>query len=190
MFESVIMSEVVSELCMKKMILSVMAFTILLSITGCQGLPDRESDSRQQDFPTKVTGTWKAQDNPWEITLSPEGKVEWAVIPMGGVKIKPNETTEVEMKDGSISTYRAGDCDVKYAPDNRMLFVEIRVEDIHIKFMDNVIDGNRVDTFIGPVFEDGKIWDADWVSKFDYGPRFPQDPNEIVAVPLRFEKVQ
>ena len=61
---------------------------------------------------------------------------------------------------------------------------------IHIVFMDNVIDGNSVDRFVGPVSEDGKVWTADCISVFDYGPRFPQDPNDVYAQPLVFEKVE
>jgi hypothetical protein len=70
------------------------------------------------------------------------------------------------------------------------LFVSIEMKKIHIKFLDNVIDGFSIDRFIGPVSQDGKLWKADWITIFDYGPRFPQDANDIVATPLVFEKIK
>jgi len=141
-------------------------------------------------LPPDIAGTWKAQDSPWKIVLSPNGTVSSAVIPMGEVEIKPNQTTKVEMKDGSFSTFKAGDCVVEYTPDTRELFVSVEMEKIHIKFLDNVIDGNSIDRFVGPVSEDGKFWMADWIAVFDYGPRFPQEPNDISAKPLVFEKIE
>jgi len=141
-------------------------------------------------LPPDIAGTWKAQDSPWKIVLSPDGTVSSAVIPMGEVEIKPNQTTRLEMKDGSFSTFKAGDCVVEYTPDTRELFVSVEMEKIHIKFFDNVIDGNSSDRFVGPVSEDGKFWMADWITIFDYGPRFPQEPNDISATPLVFEKIE
>ena len=141
-------------------------------------------------LPPDIAGTWKAQDSPWKIVLSPDRTVSSAVIPMGEVEIKPNQTTKVEMKDGSFSTFKAGDCVVEYTPDTRELFVSVEMEKIHIRFLDNVIDGNSIDRFVGPVSEDGKFWMADWIAVFDYGPRFPQEPNDIFAKPLVFEKIE
>jgi hypothetical protein len=141
-------------------------------------------------LPPHVAGAWKAQDSPWKIVLASDGTVSSFILPMGNVLVKPNSTTKVEMLDGSFSTFTAGDCIVEYDPDTRELFVDIQMERIHVVFMDNVIDGNSVNVFAGPVSEDGKNWYADFTEIFDYGPRFPQDPNEIFAVPLTFEKVK
>ena len=145
---------------------------------------------QQQGLPPDIVGTWKAQDSPWKIVLSSDGTVSSAVIPMGEVEIKPNQTTKVKMKDGSFSTFKAGDCVVEYTPDTRELFVSVEMEQIHVRFLDNVIDGNSIDRFVGPVSEDGKFWMADWIAVFDYGPRFPQEPNDISAKPLVFEKLE
>lgn len=109
---------------------------------------------------------------------------------MGEVEIKPNQATRLEMKDGSFSYFKAGDCVVEYTPDTRELFVSVEMEKIYIKFLDNVIDGNSIDRFVGPVSEDGKFWMANWITIFDYGPRFPQEPNDIFAKPLVFEKIE
>ncbi len=141
-------------------------------------------------LPPDVAGTWKAKDNPWKIVLSPDGILSSAIIPMGEVRIRPNKTTTAEMKDGSISTFEAGDCVVEYNSKTRELFVSVEMKQIHIKFQNNEIKGNSIDRFFGPVSEDGKYWKADWVTVFDYGPLFPQDQNDIFAVPIVFEKVK
>jgi len=173
---------------MKKLIVWVGYAAFLLCITGCLGPLVKSSGSKV--IPPEITGTWKAYDSPWKIELSPNGKVVSAVIPMGIVEVKPNKTTKVEMKDGQFSTYKTGDFDVQYTADTRELFVSIEVKDMHIVFLHNVIDGNSIDNLVGPVSEDGKTWKADWINVFDYGPRFPQDPNSILAGQLLFEKVE
>lgn len=167
----------------------------LLVITGCQEHSSNKSDAAGiikggSEFPQFLAGVWKAEGSVWKIVLSGDGTVSSAVIPMGQVEVKPNQIKKVLMKDGSYSTYKAGDCAVEYRPGTRELFVSVEMEDIHITFLDNVIDGNTSDFFVGPVSEDGKVWKADWVSIFDYGPRFPQDPNWIGAKPLIFRKIE
>jgi len=141
-------------------------------------------------LPSDIAGVWKAQDSPWKIVLSADGTVSSAIIPMAQAEIKPNQTTKFEMRDGSHSTFKAGDCVVQYTPATRELFVSIEVKKIHIVFEDNVIDGSSTDRFVGPVSEDGKVWSAEWITVSDYGPRFPQDPNDVFAEPLIFEKVK
>jgi len=162
---------------------------IFFPTVGCQ-TPTKQSSAGKIILPTDIAGTWKAQDSPWKIVISGDGTVSSAIIPMGEVEIKPNQTTNVEMKDGSLGTFKAGDCVVEYVPQTRELFVSVEMEQIHIKFLDNVIDGNSIDRFVGPVSQDGKFWMADWITIFDYGPRFPQEPNDIVAKPLVFEKIK
>jgi hypothetical protein len=171
---------------------SVIFFSLAMFIcaaAGCQ-TSVRQSSTGKTILPTDIAGTWKAQDSPWKIVLNPEGKVSSAVIPMGEVEIKPNQTTKAEMKDGSISTFTAGDCVVEYTPNKRELYVCIEMEKIDIKFLNNVIAGNSIDRFVGTVSQDGKFWMADWINVFDYGSQFPQDPNDIYAKPLVFEKMK
>lgn len=172
---------------LKTMIIFVLATAIL---PNCSCQPSNRRPAGKTPLPPAIAGTWKAQDSPWKIVLAPDGTVTSAVIPMGEVEIRPNRTTKVEMMDGSYSTYKAGDFIVEYIPNTRELFVSVEMEKIHIVFIDNVIDGNSNDRFIGPISEDGKTWTADWINIFDYGPRFPQDANDIFAGQLIFEKVK
>lgn len=173
---------------MRQLVMLVGCAVVLLGLGGCQGQSAKLLEGKRVVLPPDIAGTWKARGEPWEIVLSPDGTVSSALIPMGAVEVRPNQTTEVEMKDGSISTFKAGDCAVEYTPATRELFVAVEVEEMHIRFSDNRIDGSSIDTFTGPVSEDGKEWTTDWVKIFDYGPRFPQGP--IYAEPLTFEKIE
>lgn len=93
------------------------------------------------------------------------------------------------MKDGSISSITAGPCYAEYEPITRELFVSVELDEIHIRYMDHAMDGNRVDKFIGMVSEDGTTWTPDLITVFDYGPDMPQDVNDIYPEPMVFEKV-
>ena len=160
---------------------------ILLSTGGCP--PANRPSSNKPLLPPDIAGTWKARETTWKIALAPNGTVSSAVIDMGGVEVHPNKTSKVEMKDGSISTYKAGNCIVEYTAATRELFVSVEMESIHVVFMDQFIDGNSTDRFLGTVSEDGKQWTTEWIKIFDYGPRFPQDPNDIYADPIVFDKI-
>jgi len=161
---------------------------IVLLTCGCPLSSNRQSTNKVM-LPPDIAGTWKTREFPWRIVLSPDGTVSSAVIEMGAVEVRPNETTRVEMKDGQFSTYKAGDLIAEYTPATRELYVSVEMKHIHVVYLDNVIDGNSVDRFVGPVSEDGKTWIADWIKLFDYGPRFPQDPNHTYHGPVTFEKV-
>jgi hypothetical protein len=165
-------------------IIFALAWIVLLTC-GCH----REL-TKKVALPPDIAGTWKAREAAWKIVLSPDGIVSSAIADMGRAEIRPNETTKIEMKDGQFSTYKAGDCPVEYTPATRELFVSIELEDIHIVFLDNVIDGKSTDRFVGPVSQDGKEWTTEWIKIFDYGPRFPQEPNDIYAEPLVFDKIE
>jgi hypothetical protein len=174
---------------MKRLVVLAECAIVLLWISGCQGPQESTSGDAKTALPPEIAGTWKARESSWKIVLNPDGTVSSAVISLGQVEVKPNQTTKVEMKDGQFSTYKTGDCVVDYTPATRELFVSVEMKKIHVVYMDNVIDGNSINRFTGPVSEDGKTWIADWVELFDYGPRFPQDPNDAYNGPVTFEKV-
>ncbi len=170
---------------LKSAIILVLAW-IILSTCGC---PTNQRSANKVMLPPDIAGTWKARKGLWKIVLSPDGTVSLAHVDMGNVEVRPNKTTRVEMKDGQFSAYKAGDCIVEYTPATRELYVSVEMEHIHVVYLDNVIDGNSIDRFVGPVSEYGKEWTTEWIKVFDYGPRFPQDPNDIYPEPLIFDKV-
>ncbi len=151
---------------------------------GCNG------PASSNVFPPGIAGTWQAEGEVWKIVLTPDGEVNSAVVPMATAEVSPNKTTEFEMKDGKMSHITAGECIAEYNPSTRQLFVSIELKEIYIALPADALTGNSFDIFKGPVSRDGKTWNAEWTNVFDYGPRFPQDENDIVPVPLTFRKVE
>ena len=171
---------------MRRLAIWVGCAILVWPISSCQ----RQTGQSKILLPPEVAGTWKAKGSPWKIVITPNGRIDSAIIPMGKVEVKPNRTTKFEMMHGEFSTYKTGRCDLEYTPQTRELFVSIEIKKMHIAFPDDAIDGNSIDRFTGPVSEDGKTWIADWVQLFDYGPRFPQDPNDAYNGPVMFEKLE
>jgi hypothetical protein len=157
----------------------------LAFIVGCQ--PGVVQNKEKIDY-TPIAGTWKAEKGAWQIVISNNGKVISAVHPAGTVWVKPNETIYTEMKDGSKSQYTGGDFTLFYDPNSREMEVTITMKKIHIKFLDNEIEGHTETTIVGFLSADFTLWDADIIEIFDYGPRFPQagiSPN-----PMKFYKIK
>jgi hypothetical protein len=174
---------------MKRLLVLFGCGALLMTVAGCRrsGEDAKGSDVVVSRFPRSLAGAWQAPQ--YKIWISPEGKVTSAIIDMAALEIRPNQTTKMEMKDGSISTFTAGDCPVEYDSVSRELRVVIEIEKLHIKFLDIVNDGNRTDIFSGKVSEDGKAWMADWINMFNFGSDLPQDPNDAYMGQLRFDKV-
>lgn len=165
---------------------ALLLITFVLYIAGCQ--PDSTIEDKP-DF-SKIAGTWKAENSVWQIVISEKGFVESALFPMGEVTVIPNKTVEIIMKDKSKSSFKSGDFPLSYDPIHGELNVTISVEEIHVKFLDNEIKGSNESMFTGFISSDGKEWDATLIELFDYGPRFPQEEEDIDGVPMKFIKVE
>jgi hypothetical protein len=161
----------------------VCSFLTLVCLTGCNG------PASSKAFPPDIAGTWQADGSAWKIVLSKDGKVKSALVSLGEAEVRPNKTTKFEMRTGEISHITAGDCIAEYKPVKRELFVSIELKDIYIAFPAEALTGNTLDIFKGPVSEDGKTWNAEQITVFNYGPRFPQDENDIIPEPIIFRKV-
>ncbi len=173
----------------------VFVFIICLLASGC-GRSVAGNKTERQDvwqsaktFPSFAAGTWQQKEGYWKIVIEPNGVVSSVVIPLSSAKIRPHQTTKVEMKDGSFSTFTGGDIIAECNPVTRELSVVVETREFHIRFLHNRIDGNRLDSFSGPVSQDGKIWKPGWIEIFDYGPEMPQDENDIFVEPIIFDKV-
>ena len=159
-------------------------FAVALLLYGCASTP-----LRNPALPQEVAGTWKAEGEPWEITLTPDARVSSAVFRLGNVRISPNETIEVEMIDGQFSTYTAGQCPVTYDPETRELTVILTIDYFLARIGEQSVDGFAQDTFTGIVAPDAKTWQTNWSYFFDYGPRLPMGPPPD-PVPLTFLKIE
>lgn len=172
---------------MNKIFLGLVCSFALLG--GC-GEGGRKQPAGKVSLPDDIVGTWRAESTvtPIEITVSRQGRVVSAVITPGNVLVAPNATTQVEMQDGTFSTYTTGDFLMEYAPDVRELTVELQLTQMQLLIGDAKIEGHKRDIFAGTVSEDGKVWDTTWMEIFDFGPQFPMDPDAI-GVALRFVKI-
>jgi len=158
----------------------------LFCAIGCQ--PGNVTNPGDTDH-SKIAGTWKAEKSLWQIVITEDGLVKSAVFPMGEATVIPNETTYITMKDDTKSSYRSGDFPLVYDPKHSELEVTIMIEEFHIRFLDNRIDGNHEAVFFGEISDDGTTWDGSVVEIFDYGPRLPQGEEGIMPVPIKFTKV-
>ncbi len=176
---------------------SLLAFVLLCGCensglkTAVPAASGKGSESAGADkFPAFLAGTWQAQDSPWSIVLTPDGQVSSATVSWEEV-VRPNQTTEFEMLDGRISRITAGEFFVEYRPAGRQLLVSIELKDIHIVFPADLLTGNSIDIFGGTVSEDGRTWNAEQTTVFDYGPDLPQTPDDVnYPQPIVFNKVE
>ena len=137
---------------------------------------------------SQLSGTWRAESSPWEIVITEEGGILSAIMALGEASVKPNAKTAIEMQDGSFSTFQGGDFTLAYNPQNRELSIEIKIKKIDVRYQEDRIEGNSEYIFTGVVSEDFKAWEPEFFEIFDYGPRFPQDTNDIMGIPMRFIK--
>lgn len=165
---------------MKKIAKITVLAGMIIAMTGCQG-GQKGDESLRVKLPPEVAGIWKAVESstPWGIVLSEDGKMIEARIGLASAIIKPNTITKVEMADGQFSTFDVGPAFVDYDPETRELTVAFDLKHFEVRYMNERIMGNSRYAFTGQVSEDGKEWNTILAEEFDYGPRFPMDPNAI-----------
>ena len=178
---------------MAKVSLSVISIILILFVQGCH----RQNTAKVQDSPyqsvdgefAKIAGTWKSDDGLWEITISKDGKIASALIPMCVKELKPNHTTEVEMIDGGKSYFETGDFTLSYDETNNYMEVMLEITNIDVRLGENVVQGNTVYVYSGNLSNDSGGWDTQRTEVFDFGPRFPMnDPNNPDVTPVFFRK--
>ena len=163
---------------------------ILSVLTGCQESADTNNATEMvikddQQFPKFVSGRWKGDKWGWEIVFGPENTLSSAVIPLGQVKIRPYQATEVQGRGGQPGIFEAGDCEVNYDPQSHEVSVSIEMKRVYMD-MGSIIDGSCAYFLIGDFSEDGKIWYANVFTKLDLNVLTP-DPNSSKDKPV-FEK--
>jgi hypothetical protein len=166
---------------MKQSIILAGCCIILTGLAGCQEQSGKLFEGGRTVLPPDIAGTWIARGSPWKIVLSPQGKVTSAVIPLGEVEVKPNQTTKVPGPKGEPGFYEAGNFTVDYNPQGRELAVNIKIKQFYLERVLewNVISKGSWEYFIvGDVLEDGKTWQADVFNSLDIAVLAP-DPNQI-----------
>jgi hypothetical protein len=150
-----------------------------------------------EQFPEFLVGIWRADRQGWEFVFEPDGTISSAVISLGRIRLKPAEVTTVPMKLGGKGTFEPDQWMVYYIPATRELTVKIALKRFNINVGSNIIEGAGTDIFIGPISQDGNLWQADWTSFPEYKAHtdvysnfdLSVDPNYGITNTLTFEKV-
>jgi hypothetical protein len=172
---------------------------IILFLAGCNSKRNAVEvivDGNGQ-FPESLAGLWRSDNNAWEIELEPDGKIAWAIISLGSVKIEPGMITAVPMRLGGKGIFKAGRWAVWYLQKQREITIEISIDYFRTELGQDVIHGKTRDIFSGPVSQDGKLW---WAERYSYPQyivdtstyheyKLPVDPNENPKESLLFRKI-
>ena len=185
---------------MKNIFSTFILILCVVSLTGCY--TGRKNVDVIVDgngiFPANLAGLWRSDNNVWDIDLKPDGKIAWAVISLGEVKIEPGKTTRVPMKEGGKGIFEPGQWTVWYLQKQRELTVEITIDYFRTQLGKDIIHGKTRDTFTGQVSQDGTLW---WTQRYSYPeyivdtPKYheyklPVDPNENPKESLLFRKIK
>ena len=178
-----------------KKILTVLAVMAAVAATGCQEnakQPDGTQPGAAVKLPPDVAGIWQEEVDegiPWALLVTEDGQLEEARLALAAAIVRPGETTKTKMRDGQYSTFETGPAVVTYNPETRELAVALDVKHFQVLYGEERIEGSARYAFTGPVSEDGQHWNTIFAEQFDYGPRFPMDPNGI-GVPMSFRKLK
>jgi len=178
-----------------KKILAVAAVVAAVVLAGCQEnakQPDGAQSGAGVKLPPEVAGIWQEEVDegiPWALLVTEDGQLEEARLALAAAIVRPGETTQTKMRDGQYSTFETGPATVTYDPETRELTVAFDLKHFQVLYGEERIEGSARYAFTGPVSEDGRHWNTVFAEQFDYGPRFPQDPNGI-GVPMSFRKLK
>ncbi|MCK5565762.1 MAG: hypothetical protein KAJ07_10995 [Planctomycetes bacterium] len=184
---------------MKNMFL-IMIFAILLM--GCQ--EQFQNDSMEVTlndggrFPSFLVGTWENEGSVWSFTFGPDGRILSMIHALGGVELRPGEITTEPTRGGGKAIYEPGKWLVRYDSEDRILSVDIVLDNVHLEIGGGVLEGSRTDVFGGKVSDDGTKWTADSCNLLDMIAYVPEPRPmkvdwadcEISGKTLVFEKVK
>jgi hypothetical protein len=184
---------------MKQKFRSYIFCSLALLLIGCSSHKNTveviiDGDGR---FPKKLAGLWRSDNNIWDIYLEPDGKLSWAVISLGAVKIEAGKTRTVPMLQGGKGVFVPGQWSVIYLQKQRELSVEIAIDYFRTELGNDVIQGKTRDIFTGSVSQDGTLWQTQRFSYPEYivdtnsyhNFKLPVDPNDNPKETLLFRKI-
>jgi hypothetical protein len=179
-----------------------------LTLAGCEGGSGKEgvkkAEAQNKDvkaavgkdnqLPKFLAGTWNCYEQGLEIVIEPNGAVASVIMPFGRLKMRSEETVEVNKPDVNFySVFQAGPFTAGYKPETRELTVDISLKHYRAEILDvNVMmEGEAWDTFSGKVSQDGTTWEADWFAYFHDAKELDlpaTDPNNSPMPTLIFIK--
>lgn len=185
---------------MKSLIKFFLVSIVAFFISGCSSTGGKAVEvivDGNGRFPEQLAGTWRSDNNAWEFEIKPDGKIEWAIISLGSVKIEPGKTVTVPMRLGGKGVFKPGEWTVWYLQKQHELTVEISIDYFRTELGEDVVHGKTQDIFTGSVSPDGTLWEADRYSYPEYivdtrkyqEYKLPVDPNENPKESLLFRKI-
>jgi hypothetical protein len=192
---------------MKRRLFNIIFCFMLGVLCGCQKTQKIQSIEDGLDievlggttFPIELAGTWRCQENKWEIIIEENGTVSWVLNPLGGAWMEPGKKLEVPMKMNRISTYDVGEWKAVYDHKTSFFTIEIIIPYFEIGMGMNTLHGDSVDIFSGRMDAEKEVWEAEWFSTATYivstkelGEHeldMSDDPNKGVVIFKRFDVV-
>ena len=162
----------------------ILLFTCILSLSvlsGCHNNAGNGTDTAnigtENKLPDFLVGTWKAEHG-WEMDFERDSTISRAVLSLGQIEVRPNKTTKIKGKQGEPGIFEAGNFELEYNPVTRDIYVVITMKYIYAEIGTGKLDGSSEDIFFGHVSQDGKSWEAEWMTQFNLGElrTSPDDP--------------
>ncbi len=165
------------------LMLLVFALCVLPELGGCrEQVSYKNNVGDLSEFPQFPAGTWKADKDGWELVFEPNGTISSAVIPLGRVRIRPNQTTKIQGRLGEPGIFEAGDCVLEYGPESGKISITIDMKHIYAEISGGILDGTCEYFITGSIQKDRKTWEATVFSVLDLDVLKP-DPNSASALP-------
>ena len=147
-------------------------------------------------FPSALAGRWTARQHGWEFQIEPDGRISWAILSLGRVRVVPGRTTALPTKSGGRAVFTPGVWIVHYRPNTRELTLEVTMDHVRVEMAGNILEGSSTDVFVGPVAATGRTWQTQWTTFTRYTAHTPDDasfelstdPGEGETIPLTFER--
>jgi len=187
---------------MKRQWASVLGLSVVL-IGGCSR-PLQEAAGAVKvivegggQFPSSLAGRWQASQHGWEFELEPNGRIAWAILSLGRVRVVPGKTTTLPTQSGQQAVFTPGPWTVHYIPSTKELTVEIIMEHVRVEMGGNILEGSSTDTLVGPVAASNHAWQVQWTTFTRYVAHTPDgasvnlstDPTYGETKSLTFEKM-
>lgn len=174
---------------------------VLMFVSGCTDRQKVSSDSNLANvrgtngqFPEFLVGKWKAADAnlyKWGFAFEKDGTVSamrnfldmYIEVAEGGAyEQAPDANVD---KASTLGPVEAG-----FDPNGQILTVKVVTTYFMLHAYDQTIEGNSVDTFAGPVSQDGLIWNAEWRSLSQLVNGSPIDLNDPSVNSVIFYKLK
>jgi len=178
------------------LILLVCALSASLLLSGCRKLGHDEERAVEViiegggEFPQFLVGRWEAEIGRlnWTFEFQPDGSILKMNHSMAGQVDLTQDGAYIEIDKPPVHIeYLLAPCQAEYDPATNEVSIEVITVYFKIQSLDAAVEGSRTDLFEGPLSENGKTWNADWLSSFEIKDKKPLKSRK--PSPLVFTRV-